>query len=152
MENSVSWLFAVIDSLGLLKTHFKSVCQLRIAYSLICWIVGILCYVGCVCLVPFFLSHMSSEFDMYTFYLLAGIPMLIAVCIIQLFFRPIYILSACRIYSNYVRENKIPVNLPKVSKFSSTIVAFLVLAIIVGVAYLYRDTLGITELLSVPYK
>lgn len=140
------------DSLGLLKTHFKSVCQLRIAYSLICWIVGIGCYIGCVCLVPFFLSQMSSEFDMYTFYLLAGIPMLVAVCIIQLFFRPIYILSACRIYSNYLRENKIQVNLPKVSKFSSTIVTFFVLVIIVGVAYLFRDTLGITELLSVPYK
>ena len=140
------------DSLGILKTHFKSVCQLRIAYSVICWIFGVASYIGCIFMTPYIFSHMSSNNDMYTFYVFIGAPMLVALFFIQVFFRPIYILSACRIYSDYVRENNIPVVLPTVSKFSSTIVAFFVLAIIVATVFLYRDTLGITQLLSVPYK
>lgn len=140
------------DSLGVLKKHFKTICQLRIAYSVICWIFGIGSYVGAIFMTPYIFSHMSSNNDMYTFYAFVGFPMLIALFFIQVFFRPIYILSACRIYSNYVRENNIPVELPTVSRFSSTIVAFLVLGIIIGTVFLYRDALGITNLLSIPYK
>ena len=140
------------DSLGVLKTHFKTICQLRIAYSVICWIFGIGSYVGVIFMTPYIFSHMSSSNDMYTFYAFVGFPMLIALFFIQVFFRPIYILSACRIYSNYVRENNIPIELPTVSRFSSTIVAFLVLGIIIGTVFLYRDALGITNLLSIPYK
>ena len=137
------------DSLGVLKTHFKEICQLRIAYSIVCWVLGIGAYVAGIFMVPYVLSHMSSENDVYTFYVYAGFPMLVSLFFIQVFFRPVYILSACRIYSAYVKENNISVVLPKVSVFSSTIVAFLVLAIMVAVVFLYRDALGISEILSV---
>ncbi len=140
------------DSLGILKTHFKTICQLRMAYSSICWFLGIGSYVGAIFMAPYIFSHMSNDNDMYTFYAFIGIPILISLFVILVFFRPIYILSACSIYSNYVRENNIPVKLPTVSKFSSTIVAFGVLAIIICTVFLYKDTLGITYLLSIPYK
>ena len=140
------------DSLGLLKAHFKTICQLRIAYSAICWILGIASYVGTFFIAPYIFSHMSSDNDMYTFYVFVGAPILITLFFIQVVFRPIYILSAYRIYSNYARENNIPVQLPTVSKFSSTIVTFFVLALTIGTVFLYKDTLGITNLLSIPYK
>ncbi len=140
------------DSLGVLKTNFKTICQLRIAYSVICWIFGIGSYVGAIFMAPYIFSHMSGDNDMYTFYKFVGFPMLIALFFIQVFFRPIYIISACRIYSDYVRENNIKIELPKVSKFSSTIIAFFVLVAIIGTVFLYRDDLGITDLLSIPYK
>ena len=78
--------------------------------------------------------------------------MLVAVAFIQLFFRPIYIISSFRLYSRYIRENKIhiePIN--DVSKGTGTFVAFIILAAITTVAYLYRDELGITEMLSEVY-
>ncbi len=140
------------DSLGVLKTHFKDICRLRIAYSVICWIFGIGSYIGCIFIAPYILKHMSNSNDIYTFYVFAGFPMLVALFFIQVLFRPIYILSACRIYSDYVDENNIQITLPTVSKFSSTIVAFLVLATIIATVFLYRDELGITYLLSIPYK
>lgn len=140
------------DSLGVLKTYFKTICQLRIAYSIICWFFGIASYIGAIFMAPYIFSHMSSDNDMYTFYVFVGLPMLVALFFIQLFFRPIYILSACRIYSNYVRENNIPIKLPTVSKFFSTIVAFMILGITLGTVFLYRNELGITDLLSIPYK
>jgi hypothetical protein len=95
---------------------------------------------------------MSSENDMYTLYFFAGVPMIFALFFIQVCFRPIYILSACRIYLNYANETNIKFDLPKVSKFSSSVVAFLILALILGTVFLYRDDLGITQLLSIPYK
>ena len=140
------------DSLGILKTHFKTICQLRIAYSTLCWLFGIGAYVGCIFLIPYIKPYMSSENDMYTFCFFAGVPMIFALFFIQVFFRPIYILSACRIYLNYAYENNIQFDLPKVSKFSSSVVAFLILALILGTVFLYRDDLGITQLLSIMYK
>ena len=140
------------DSLGLLKTHFKTMCQLRIAYSLICWIFGVGTYIGAIFLAPHILERMNSNNDMHTFYTFIGIPLILSLFFIQVIFRPIYILSACRIYSNYTIEKNIKVSLPVVSKFTSSIVAFLILAIITCVAFLYRDELGITQMLSTPYK
>lgn len=113
--------------------------------------------IGAFALFIFMAPHMrlylSGNSDVYYmfFCLWVGIPLLVALLFIQVIFRPIYILSACRIYSNYVRENEIPIVLPTVSKFSSSIVAFLVLCIIVGALFLYRDELGITQILSASY-
>lgn len=140
------------DSLGLLKTHFKTMCQLRIAYSLICWIVGIGAFIGGFFLIPRIFPHVEGYSGIQTFYAFIGIPLMFSLFFIQVIFRPIYILSACRIYTNYTYENNIQISLPKVSKFSSSIVAFLILAIFTCVAFLYRDELGITQLLETPYK
>ncbi|MBR4932602.1 MAG: hypothetical protein IKZ02_06205, partial [Alphaproteobacteria bacterium] len=80
------------------------------------------------------------------------LPMLVALFFIQVVFRPIYILSSCRIYSNYLRENNIQIQLPSVSKFSSSLVALLILIIGIVMVFLYRDELGINALLATPYK
>lgn len=136
------------DSLAFLRVRFKVICQLRIAYSFICWFFGIASYVGGIFLAPYILSKMSSNNDMYTFYVYVGIPMLIALFFIQVIFRPIYILTVCRIYSNFIREYKVPVVFPSVSKFSSSIIAFLLLGVIIFAVFLYRDELGITQMLS----
>ena len=140
------------DSLGLLKTHFKTICQLRIAYSLICWVVGIGAYIGGFILLAHFPHRLEPINNIYSFYAISGIPLVFSLFFIQVIFRPIYILSACRIYSNYTYENNIKISLPKVSKFTSSVVGFLILAIITYVAYLFRDELGITQILTTPYK
>ena len=140
------------DSLGLLKKHFKTMCQLRVAYSIICWVVGIGAYIASVFLSPYILEHMNYNNDMHTFYTYVGIPVLMSLFFIQVIFRPVYILSACRIYSNYTIEKNIKISLPVVSKFSSSVVGFLILIIIISAIFLYRDELGITQMLATPYK
>ena len=137
------------DSLKMLKTNFKTIGQLRLAYSIICWIFGIASYIGAFFMVSYIFSQMSNHNDMHTFYTFIGIPIFVSLFFIQVIFRPIYILSACRIYSNYIRQNNIPINLPTVSKFTSTIIAFIVLAIIVCTIFLYKDTLIIAPLTSI---
>jgi len=142
---------ACMDSLGLLKERFVPLIKLRLGYSMICWIFGIASFIGVFALSSIN-TIMRGEFDMYRFYFLAGFPILLALAFIQLIFRPIYILSACHIYSDYIKEKRIPINLPgKSSKFISILVTFTILCIILAIVYFFRNELGITKLLSVPY-
>lgn len=137
------------DSLSLVKSRFKSLAKLRIGYSFICWIFGVGCYIGMLFIFPFLDIHRVSDNDIYNFYFFAGFPILMALMSIMLFFRPIYIISACRIYAYYAREHNIEIKLPESSSRGiSTFVTFVVLAIITGVILLYHNELGISELLD----
>lgn len=136
------------DSLSMVKGQFVRLAKLRAAYSLICWIFGIGCYVGCIFLFPFLSAKMSSQYDMYSFYFYVGFPLIVALSFIMLFFRPVYIISACRIYACHAREKGITVKLPETSsKALSSLVAFVVLAVILAVALLYHEELGIDKLI-----
>ena len=71
----------------------------------------------------------------------------------MIIFRPIYIISACRIYAFYTREKNIEIKLPETSsKAVSSLVAFVVLLIITAVVVLYRDEIGLSEILANPWK
>ncbi len=141
------------DSLGLLTNRFKQLIKLRLGYSGICWFFGIASYVGIFFMYPFINANLSGKTDVYTFYFFAGVPMLIALAFIQLIFRPVYIISACRIYSDYAKEKNIAIKLPEgPAKITGSIVAFCVFCLIIAGVYLYRDELGITKLLTVPYQ
>ncbi|MCR4821183.1 MAG: hypothetical protein K5838_08695 [Elusimicrobiales bacterium] len=103
------------DSLSLAMHRFIPLAKLRIGYSIICWITGIACYVLTFTnmdkLCAFF-GIDRAAFGVHSFYLLAGIPLLIALLILVVFVRPLYIISAARIYANYTDTNDIRRNLP----------------------------------------
>lgn len=130
--------------------------KLRIGYSILNWIVGISAYVGTIVffiifndLVPFDEAHHKN---IYIFYFWAGVPILVAVGIVQLFLRPFYIISLCDIYSDFVSENHIQEKLSSQPKKEiNAFVSFLILVLIIVTIFLYRDELGISELLSIPY-
>lgn len=145
-------------SIAIVRHKFLQVSGLRIGYSALCWIVGIAAYIGTILffvkfnnLVPGGKEEVYSH--IYTFYFWAGVPLIIAVAIIELFLRPVYLIMACNIYSDYIAETNEKIVLPNnPSKAISAVVAFLVLCIILLVVFLYRDKLGITAMLSTPYK
>ena len=94
---------------------------------------------------------MNSRYDIYTFYIYCGLPIVIALLIIMLIFRPIYIISACRIYSGYAHSQNIKAELPKTApEFVSIAVAFVTLAVVIGVMLLYHTELGIDERIIAP--
>lgn len=139
------------DSVRLLVDRFMPLVKLRLAYTLICWIVGIGSYVSLFFIGKYILSAMHSDYDMYTFYFYCGLPMIVALLIIMLIFRPLYIISACRIYAGYAHSQGIKAKLPQSSpKFVSIAVAFLVLAFIIGVMLLYHTELGIDTNIIAP--
>ena len=137
------------DSLGLLKAHFKDVALLRAGYSAICWIVGIATYaLGAL----FLIKSGVIEFDqgegqgvqIYQFFVWAGIPLLIAVAVVQIFVRPIFIISLCDIYSDFLEERHESPKLEDApSRGVAALVAFGILAIITATcAFYFRSWFG----------
>ena len=75
--------------------------------------------------------------------------MLLALFIVVVLLRPLYIISATRIYLAYAAKEDLPRRLPEPSsKGLSAFVGFIVLCILIAVVMLYRDQLGITALLQ----
>lgn len=143
------------QSVGFVTGRFKDVAMLRLGYSGLCWIVGILAYAGAVLFLA--TTPGSVNFDdsvasqMYEIYFWLGVPLVIAVGAVMLILRPIYLISACDLYSDYLQEKGEKVTLAESpSRPVSVAVSFAVLCLGVLVVFLYRDTLGITEWLATP--
>lgn len=136
------------DSLFLLKKRFLPLIKLRLGYSFVCWIVGIGCYAGTV-LFFCYMDKMPDEYDIYSWYFYAGLPLILALLIIIILFRPLYIISACRIYINYACDEGITPNLPqRTSAFTNILVIFLCFAAIIGVVLLFHQQLGIDSFIT----
>lgn len=136
------------DSLFLLKKRFLPLIKLRLGYSFVCWIVGIGCYTGTV-LFFCYMDKMPDEYDIYSWYFYAGFPLILALLIIMILFRPLYIISACRIYINYACDEGITPNLPqRTSAFANILVIFLCFTAIIGVVLLFHQQLGIDSFIT----
>lgn len=136
------------DSLSLTKKRFLPLIKLRLGYSLICWIVGIGCYIGTI-LIFIFIPELPAINDIYSFYKYAGIPMILALLIIMLVFRPLYIISACRIYISYACNEGLKGNLPeKSSSYINILVIFAILTTLICCALLFHQQMGIDAILQ----
>ena len=143
------------QSVRFVTARFRDVAMLRLGYSGLCWVVGILAYVGAIVFLA--AGPGSVNFDdsvasqMFVIYFWAGVPLVIAVGVVLLVLRPIYLISACDLYSDYLQENGKTVSLGESpSRPVSVAVSFAVLCLAVLVVFVYRDALGITEWLSTP--
>lgn len=139
------------DSLSLLKEYLLPLGKLRVIYSLFCWIFGIGAYVSLIIFLPELkaFAHTHNITGIFAFYLYAGAPMLLALFIVVVLLRPLYIISATRIYLDYAANKNLSRCLPEPSsKGLSAFVGFVVLCILIAVVMLYRDALGITALLQ----
>ena len=138
------------DSISLVKSKTWDVLRLRGGYSVVCWVVGIATYVGSVI---FFIKSdalFQGEHKIFTFYFWMGVPILISVGVVKLFIRPIYVISSCKLYSDFLVENNQKVELGKLpGKGESAFVAFFVLCGLLLVVFLYKEELGIMNILRV---
>lgn len=143
------------NSVVFVKDNFVEVTKLRAGYSALCWIVGIGAYVGTIL---FFMAvDVGPKGDeiyghIYTFYFWAAVPILIAVAIVMLVLRPIFVLALCDLYSDYLNKKGVEIELPEnPDKSIGAIVAFGCLCLILAVIYMYRVELGVVDMLSTPY-
>ncbi len=144
------------DSILVVKTKLIDAAKLRVGYSFLCWIIGISAYIGTIFFFiygHFIPPHAAIYGFIYTFYFWAGVPLLVAVALIELFLRPAYIIGSCELYAQYLTENNKSIMLPQPpSKSISAFVFFVILCVLVMVVFLFREPLGINAALSVPYK
>lgn len=143
------------NSVQFVKQNFKQIAQLRAGYSALCWVVGILAYIGTILLfmvVDVVPAGKEIYAHVYTFYMWAAVPILVASAVVMLLLRPIYVLAICDLYSDHLESKGIEVILPEnPSKSVSALVTFSCLCVIVLVVYWFRQELGIVDMLSTPY-
>jgi|GEM_PF-326625 len=145
------------QSIGVVRHKFKEVAKLRVGYSALCWVVGISAYIGTIYFFITFRDLLPTGKEeiyghMYTFYFWAGVPIMIAVSIVQIFLRPVYVIASCHIYSDHLNEQGEKIMLPRSpSKGFSALVALGVLLLLIAAVFVYRDQLGVTKMLATPY-
>ncbi|MFT7533517.1 MAG: hypothetical protein ACI9FD_004554 [Gammaproteobacteria bacterium] len=143
------------NSVFFVKNNLLEVGKLRAGYSFLCWIVGIGSYIGMIILMV--VVDIVPEGDevyshIFTFYLWAAVPILIALSFVMLLLRPIYVIAICDLYSDYLEQQGKSVTLAEdAPKSMSAFVAFLVICIVVAAVFLFRDEMGISNMLSTPY-
>lgn len=143
------------NSVKFVVANFVSVATIRLGYSALCSIVGTLTYVGAVLFIfNGGLVDTDKEIygQVYSIYVWVGLPAMAGVGVVMMFLRPFYILAICELYYRQGPLDKVEAAIQdKGNGYLDSIVAFTVLILLTLVAYLYRNELGIVEMLSVPY-
>lgn len=132
------------DSVKMLRYKFLRVSLLRLGYSAICWTVGILTYIGTFV----WLFSTVRVNGIFSFYFYAGFPLIVALALILIVFRPIYLVSSCQIYLSYAAEKEIKANLPQtMSPAISAFVAFGIMLLSFVIIYVFREEIGLIDIL-----
>ncbi len=103
--NGKNMIEAGKESVMLVTQHPQETLLLRGGYSLFCWIIGIVSIIGSLCLTIYiyiqYINHSlcCSIPQIFSFWM--GVPILSGVGIILFFFRPIFVIASCRLYSEY---------------------------------------------------
>ena len=95
---------AANESVWLLEDQPVRTIGIRMGYSLVCWIIGVLAYAGAIVTVMLFGAPLNGENLVYHFYVLMGAPIFIAVGITSLI-RPIFVIAIAKIYTDVVPVN-----------------------------------------------
>ena len=124
------------NSIKFVKANFIEIAKLRAAYSLLCWVVGILAYVGAMITLIFMgdeIYALSGGIAIAKIYLYMIVPIAVSVSVVMIFLRPIYVLTICDMYSDYLFQNNEKANLPNNPKNGKK--AFIVFVVICALSH-----------------
>ena len=140
------------NSLKFVRSRFIEIAKLRAAYSSICWVVGIAAYIGAIITLVLMGDSIyadSGGLAIPKIYQYLMIPISFALLIVIIFLRPIYVLSICNLYSDYlVSINEQPVLPDDPSTGVKAGIVFGFLCILAILIIIFRDQIGLTEILS----
>ena len=127
-----SFAMAAKESIRLLEDQPVRTIAIRMAYSLLCWIVGVAAYLGAIVFVIKFAGPLGGENGLYHFYLLMGAPIFFAVGLTSLL-RPFFVLAVAKLYTDVI-----PVDVeagPSVAE-AETIVDIPAMAFVMAICFL----------------
>lgn len=94
---------AAKDSVSLLAAQPAKAIGIRMGYSLICWVIGVSTYIGAVLYLMNFGNGLSGRpNEIYAFYVLMAVPIVIAVAITAVAVRPFYLVTVSKFYTDTV--------------------------------------------------
>ena len=137
------------ESVEFVKQNTKEIIKLRAAYSGNCWVLGILTYFAAFPIVFYLDDGTGIGNNIANIYLYIALPICFSVGVIMFFLRPIYLLSLCNLYSDYLKANNKAIELPdNPPRAISALVVFAILCIAVLVVFYYREAIGLVDILS----
>ena len=137
------------ESVEFVKQNTKEIIKLRAAYSGNCWVLGILTYFAAFPILFSFDDGTGIGNNIANIYLYIALPICFSVGVIMFFLRPIYLLSLCNLYSDYLKANNKAIELPdNPPRAISALVVFAILCIAVLVVFYYREAIGLVDILS----
>jgi hypothetical protein len=135
---------AVKDSINLLRTYPMRVIGIRMGYSLICWIVGIVAYIGGIFYILKFGYHNGHSHKMYNFFFTMIVPIFIAVGIICVLVRPFFLIMISKLYTDVIPLDKeMALGGTQSKRFNVLALFFAILLGTLLVLYFFGDQLGI---------
>jgi hypothetical protein len=140
------------NSIKFVKANLIEIIKLRAAYSMLCWVVGILAYIGAMLILIGMgddIYALSGGLAIAKIYLYLIVPIGIAVSVVMIFLRPIYVLTICDIYSDYLAKNNEPATLPNnPSNGKKAVILFVIICAVIALISGFRDQIGLTNTLS----
>tara|TARA_B100000780_G_C21080669_1_gene435137 strand:+ start:170 stop:1483 length:1314 start_codon:yes stop_codon:yes gene_type:complete len=140
------------NSLKFVRARFVEISKLRAAYSSICWVVGVAAYIGAIVTLLFMGDSIytdSGGLAIPKIYQYLMIPVSFALLVVMIFLRPIYILTICNLYSDYLASiNEQPVLPDDPSTGVKAGIVFGFLCILAILVIIFRDQMGLTAILS----
>jgi len=99
-----SFVDAANESVWLLEDQPVRTIGIRMGYSLVCWIIGVLAYAGAILAVITFGAPLGGQNWVYHIYVLMGAPIFVAVGVVSLI-RPVFVIAISKLYTDVVPVN-----------------------------------------------
>jgi len=96
-----NFAMAAKESVRLLEDQPVRTISIRMAYSFLCWIVGVTAYVGAFFFLVTSGAPMAGENWLYHIYLLLGAPIFFAVGVMSLL-RPVFVIAISKLYTDVI--------------------------------------------------
>jgi hypothetical protein len=136
---------AVKDSLSLVVTAPGRTIGIRMAYSLLCWLIGIGTYVGSFAYLASNAAPRGAENAVYNFYVLAAVPIILAVGATVVVLRPVYLVLICKLYTDVIQPKQRVDALQRATGPAALLPILAVLLCVVFGAYFFGDQLGVRD-------
>ncbi|MEO1281412.1 MAG: hypothetical protein AAFV69_06735 [Pseudomonadota bacterium] len=126
---------------------------LRLGYSTLCWLLGLITYVGGIMVFAAY-PELMPEVEgtgpaVQAFYELGGIPLMIALAVVVIILQPIYAIAVSDLYADYLEAvGEQPILKESPSSLFTAVASVSGLAACLTIALVFRDQLGITTILS----
>jgi hypothetical protein len=141
---------AAWDSTTVLRAQTAKAVGLRMGYSLVCWVVGIVAYAGTLAYVAAFDTSDQAHL-IYNRYSLVTIPLIIAVGVVAVIVRPLYLIMTAKLYTDVMGKDIVADEAtpePPVPHQNVFLVIFLVLAFGLSMVCIFPDMLGIRHAIA----
>ena len=134
---------AAKDSVSLFTHEPGRAIGIRMGYSPICRVIGIAAYVGGFYYFVAFHDHANKVNEVYNFYVLMAVPIVIAVGVTSVLVRPFYLVMVSKLYTDVVPIDSEVTALTAGRKFDALAFVFAIFLCALLAFYFVGDQLGI---------